>query len=566
MPTRPPWRIAGSLATAAFAVLTLASSLTPNDAWRERALEGIVPDGAQAVAHALGVVGGVVLLVLARGLWRGRRRAGPVAVAAMCVLAAVHAAKGLDYEEAGLGLVIALALGAALRAADRGGRAPRGLVPGLALLGALTAAFGISLGALLVSGHDVGLRFAAWRALTALGGEADPRQFGADWLGAVRVLVVVALVAGIAVVRAQLAPARAEDGHDATSHARAAAIVDAYGHDSLAPFVLRADKAFFFARGGVLAFRTLRETAVVSGDPVGPEGAAPAIVADFLAFAERRGWDVVLTGASLAHLPGYRRLGLRTLQIGVEAIAVPALFSLEGRAVRKVRQSVHRIERRGWGVEVVTARELTPGLVAELDAVERAWRAQRPRLYGFAMAMDRLWGAPEDVDDVYVVGRAPDGTVQAFLRFVPHRRGLSLDAMRRLGDGPNGLNEALIVAALAHARERGCSEVSLNFAGFAHVMTADAILDNGQRLLRWGLRRTSSRFQLQRLLDFNEKFAAAWRPRFLVYTARTSLPRAALRVLQAEAYVRAPRPRPCRAAWRPERQPVGPLVLEERPG
>ena len=81
MPTRPPWRIAGSLAIAAFAVLTLASSLTPNDAWRERALEGIVPDGAQAVAHALGVVGGVVLLVLARGLWRGRRRAGPVAVA-----------------------------------------------------------------------------------------------------------------------------------------------------------------------------------------------------------------------------------------------------------------------------------------------------------------------------------------------------------------------------------------------------------------------------------------------------------------------------------------------------
>ena len=106
--------------------------------------------------------------------------------------------------------------------------------------------------------------------------------------------------------------------------------------------------------------------------------------------------------------------------------------------------------------------------------------------------------------------------------------------------------------------------MSLNFAGFAHVMTADAILDNGQRLLRWGLRRTGSRFQLQRLLDFNEKFAAAWRPRFLVYTARTSLPRAALRVLQAEAYVRAPRSSPCRAAWRPQASPVRPRVAEER--
>src|SRR5439155_10125839 len=149
-------------------------------------------------------------------------------------------------------------------------------------------------------------------ALTALAGQADPRLFGGDWLGAVRVLVVVALVAAIAFVRAQLAPARPEDGHDEAAHARAAAIVTAHGHDSLAPFVLRADKAFFFSRGGVLAYRTLRETAVVSGDPVGPEGSAPAIVADFLAFAERRGWDVVLTGASLAHLSAYRGLGLRT--------------------------------------------------------------------------------------------------------------------------------------------------------------------------------------------------------------------------------------------------------------
>jgi lysyl-tRNA synthetase, class II len=554
---RAPWRPVAALATAAFALLTVASSLTADEAWRERALESIVPDRALTVAHVLGVIGGLVLLVLAHGLWRGRRRAGPVAVATLCLLAAVHAAKGLDYEEAATGLVIAAAIAAALR-----GRGPRLLTAGLALLAALAAAFATSLTALLASGHDAGLRHALWRAVSALAG--GPTFISGDWLTAVRVGVVVALVAALVFVRALLAPARAEDGHDAHEHARAARIVAAHGGDALAPFVLRADKAFFFAHGGVLAYRTLRETAVVSGDPVGPEGRAPAIVADFLTFAERRGWDVVLTGASLANVAAYRRLGLRTLQIGVEAVAVPAAFSLEGRAIRKVRQSVHRIARRGWHVEIVPARELTAAQIAELESVELAWRASRPRLYGFAMAMDRLWGAPEDINDLYILGRAPDGSVHAFLRFVPYGRGLSLDAMRRLGDEPNGLTEALVVAALEEARARGCAEVSLNFAGFAHVMAAEAIVGTRQRALRWALRRTGSRFQLQRLIDFNERFAALWRPRFLVYTAHTRLPLAGLRVLQAEAYVRAPRSSPCRAAWRPQASPVRPRVAEER--
>src|SRR6201999_2538927 len=99
-------------------------------------------------------------------------------------------------------------------------------------------------------------------------------------------------------------------------HARAAEIVAAHGADSIAPFTLRADKSFFFARGGVLAYRLLRGTAVVSGEPVGAPGSAPAIAGEFLAYARRCGWDVVMMAARDEHLSGYRALGLRTLRIG----------------------------------------------------------------------------------------------------------------------------------------------------------------------------------------------------------------------------------------------------------
>jgi lysyl-tRNA synthetase class 2 len=534
-------------------VLTVASALSPNVPWRERVLERFEPGSAQAVAHTVAVCGGLALVLLGLGMARGRRRADQAAIVVLWVLVAVNAAKGLDYEEALLALGIALVLRTGLKAVHGEGAPSPRLLAGLAALVAMTGAYAATVSMLMISGHGLGIDDALIRGAEGLG--SGGLRLAGSTGEVVRVLAAIAILVLGLWIRTLLAPTRAMEGHEAAAHARAAKIVARYGDDSLAPFVLRADKAFFFASGGVLAYRTLRETAVVSGDPVGPPGSAPAIVEAFLGFATRHGWDVVLTGAGAEHLEGYQALGLRRLQIGAEAIADPQRFSLEGRAIRKVRQSVHRVERRGWSVAVVEAHKLTPELVGELAAVERKWRGGRRRLYGFAMCMDRLWGAPEDDGDVYVVARGPDGRVAAFLRFVRYRAGLSLDAMRRLDDVPNGLNEALVVAALAYARDHGAGEVSLNFAGFAHIMAAEA-LTSRQRVLRWALRRAHGRFQLERLVRFNDKFGPEWRPRYLVYTGHTRLAVAALRVLQAEAYITPPRRSASPTAWRPRAEPV----------
>jgi lysylphosphatidylglycerol synthetase-like protein (DUF2156 family) len=558
---RARWRLAAAAATALAGMLTLSSSLSPTLPARQRLIEAFEPGSAEEAAHAAGVLGGLVLLALSWGLLRGRRRAGPVAIGVLCVLAAVHALKGLDYEEGLLALALAGLLWGGRRALARGAEPSRPLIAGLYVLLALTGAYAATVTALLVSGHSPGVGAALVRAGRAVvdGGSLAGLDEGLRTI--VHALVGVVAVALFGVLRALLAPTRAHDGHDADEHARAAAIVAQHGADSIAPFVLRADKAFHFSRGGVLAYRTLRETAVVSGDPVGPPGTAPLILADFLRVARERGWDVVLTAAGERHLAGYRALGLRTLQIGSEAIVDPAAFTLNGRAGRTVRKAVHRVERHGWRIEVLSACDLTPPLAAELGKVEETWRRSQPRLYGFAMAMDRLWGAPEDLGDTYVIARRPSGEVRAFQRYVSYRGGLSLDAMRRLDDEPNGIADALVAAALEHARAAGAQEVSLNFAGFAHIMAADVLERRSQRVARWALRRMHGRFRLERLVRFNQKFNPRWEPRHLVYTQHTRLPLAALRVLQAEAYVKPPRARPRRGAWRPRPQPLaGPGV------
>jgi lysyl-tRNA synthetase class 2 len=558
-------RLAAGMATALAGGLSLGSAITSDVPWRAQFLLEVEPSAARGLGHVLAAAGGIGLLYLGWGIIRGSRRAAHTASIVLVALAIVHAVKGLDYEESLVALSLAVLLQANRRAFRRGGAPRAGLIAGTVAIGAVAAAYMLDTAALLVSERARGLGsalVASWHALTS----------GAWWLSsgepiaiALDLLAVLALVASALCLRALLRPAQARQGHTVEDHARAAGLVARHGGDSLDPFALREDKAFHFASGGFIAYRTLRETAVASGDPVGPPGSVRGIVADFMDFAASRGWDVVFTAVSPRCIDEFRALGLRTLCIGEEAVVSPCEFSLEGRAIRKVRQAVARVERRGWRLEVVDG--LLPGgeLGAELDRVERTWCERRGRLKGFAMSLGRLWGAPEDANAVYAVGRGPDGELGAFLRFVRCREGLSLDVMRRSQEVPNGLYEAMIVKVLQWAAESGIDAVSLNFAGFGHVMSERVALTRSQRLLRFALSQAHGRFQLERLAKFNEKFNPTWRPRFLVYGTRTYLPLAALRVLQAEAYLRPPRGRALTRRWRPFPHPVDPPTPLRQP-
>lgn len=318
---------------------------------------------------------------------------------------------------------------------------------------------------------------------------------------------------------------------------RARAVVEAHGEDSLSPFILRPDKSFAFAGGGVVAYRVIGRTAVVSGDPVGPTGSVAALVGPLVRRAHHTGGRVVLYGASARYLETYRELGLRAICVGEEAVVDPEAFTLEGRPVRKLRQSVNRVARRGWRIEAHRGREIDASLESEIDALEAEWRSQRGRLLGFAMAMGEfdLGVRP---GDLYVVARSPEGRLSAVMRFLSCGGNLSLDTMRRVGETPNGLNESLVCRALLFAREHGVREVSLNYAGLGHLVRQGP---SGSRPVRAVQRVTlgvlGRHFQMDRLVLFNLKFSPQWRPRYLVYESRRELPGAIVRVLQTEGYL-----------------------------
>ena len=125
-----------------------------------------------------------------------------------------------------------------------------------------------------------------------------------------------------------------------------------FGGDTLSFFTLRADHRYLFShdRRAYLAFQVEGGVPTVAGDPIGDDQAFPALIAELAVIAERRGLRIAVIGAGTARLDLWRQLGLRRVYLGDEAIVATAGFSLEGRAIRKVRQSVTRLERAGYTV------------------------------------------------------------------------------------------------------------------------------------------------------------------------------------------------------------------------
>jgi lysyl-tRNA synthetase, class II len=512
---------------------------------RQELIGSLAPERVHGVATALVAPLGLALVVVARGLARRKRRAWQVGVALLWCLVVLHLQHRFGYGAIGTALV-AVALLARRNDFDAPGdpEAHPRVALRLVLFAAGIVVYGVV--SLWINRVMVDQPFAIGFALAETGraaiglnaaGSAHLSGAFGDWFP-VSVLMLAATAAGRLLVH-WLAPWRYRHAQEARERRLTRELVSTWGVDTLAPFVLRGDKSYFFDADeqAVLAYKVVGGVAIVSGDPIGPPERFPDLVGRFIDFAHTRGWRVAILGVSEHALDLYAAHGLHALYHGDEAVIDTAAFSLEGRAIRKVRQSVHRLERSGYSAAILRQAELGDLLREELEEVARAWRGPQP-VRGFVMALDALFRL-DDQQALFVVGRGPDGAAAGFLHFALCRKGsaLSLCSMPRLRTTPNGFNEWLVCEAVSWARANGFERVSLNFAPFASLLAPEVELSTLQRLQRGALLRLKGRFQLDNLLLFNRKFSPGWQRRFVVYERRLDLPRVGVAALAAEAYL-----------------------------
>ena len=526
---------------AAGAALDLMHALLPGD--DTGLLRSLTPDAVGPLSRAAGVFTAVALLIASRGLARRRRRAWQVALAVAGMSAVLHATRGIDAGSLASAVTVVLLLARRHDFDGPGDATTRRVV--LARLGtAVTAIVGVALAALWLNraaaDQPFTLRFATAETLQGLFGlhvHGSPHFAGSFGAWFPLSLLILGVAATVWIVAGWVAPWRHRVVQLERERELARALVHAWGVDTLAPFVLRADKSYFFTEqeDAFLAYRVVGGVSIVSGDPIGPRDRLPALVDAFVAHAHARDWRIAILGASESCLPLYRAHGLHALYHGDEAVVATSSFSLEGRAIRKVRQSVTRLEREGYTARVLAPSELDAGLRGELEQLARSWRGDQPER-GFVMALDTLFGLGDE-DALFVVGFAGDGSAAGFLHFARARTSLSLSSMPRLRSAPNGFNEWLICETIAWARDHGYERVSLNFAPFAALLAPETELGSMQELQRKALLTLKGHFQLDNLLAFNRKFFPEWNRRFVVYERRRDLPRIGLAALAAEAYL-----------------------------
>ena len=523
-------RLAGNLLFIT-GLLDLLLAVVPPLRWKLRAVLTLLPLGASQTAAAAMAIVGLSLIMLARGIYRGQRRAWRVAtvlLALSTVLHLVHAINLLALLVSASVLVLLLVQRSCFMAVtDR--RSLAKAAPALvSILGIAVIAgfFGVELSQrhrgtlpawpsvfLGVLERLVGLQS------VVLPDRVDDFLYPSMVVVGISVLVVALYLATRPAVDRRLSEASGPEARR-LSERRARDIVTRSGRGTLDYFALRDDKQHFFYGDTLVAYAVFGGVALVAPDPIGPEAERTQAWAAFRAHCDRHAWTLGVIGAGIEWLPIYQASGMRYLYLGDEAVVDIPNFSLEGGKMKGLRQACTRLERKGYTVEFLDPARMDPARIpplVELMGLNRRGEGER----GFSMQLGRLFD-PKDEGLLLCVVADEQGNPAAMCQFVPSTAigGWSLDLMRRdPGEHPNGLLDFALCSTIARFKEQGATGLSLNFSAFRSTLDGERGDSISQRAQRWGLKRLSTIMPIETLWKFNEKYQPSWLARHLVFAS-----------------------------------------------
>lgn len=480
---------------------------------------------------------GFTLVVASLNIYK-RKRLAFWLVAIMASFSVVfHFAKGLDYEEASLSLLLLASLFIARRSFTVRSRHPnwRGAIERVAIVFALAVAYGMA-GFWFLDPHEFGVNF-DWRqsirhtlAFLSLRGDPalEPHTRYAEWfLDSLYLMTAATFIYALyAVFRPVLYQFRTHP-HEIE---QAREILDQYGRSSQDFFKARPDKSYFFSPDGqsFLAYRVGRHFAVVLGDPVGPESAIEGLIRDFAQFCEDNGWGFAFYQALPDFLDRYQSLNLKKLKVGDDALVDLTTFTLEGKAAKTFRSKANQLEKQGVHTQYYEP-PIAPELMAQIREVSDEW-LQIPGRHErqFTLGMfdeDYLTSTP------LFTAEDEGGRVLAFVNVIPsYRAGVAtIDLMRRRTEAPNGVMDYLFVKLFLRSKEQGLERFNLGMAPMAGFQEQEEATPE-ERAIHAFFQHLNFLFSFKGLLAYKAKFATLWEPRYLIYRNILDLPRVAMAI------------------------------------
>jgi phosphatidylglycerol lysyltransferase len=528
-----PWELWGvrvtSLMTFVMGFINLISAVQPALVERLRLIDQIFPLEVRHGSRITSALAGFALIVMAVALWRRKRTAWILTVGLVAISIVSHLIKGLDFEEASVGVALMVLLIVFRRAFHASSDIPS-VKQGLIVLG---IAFGFTLiygtvGFYLLDKHfrvSYNLIDAARQAVVMFTSFYNPglepitgfgRYFG-DSIYIIGIGTVgFALLMLIRPVLMRL-PATVEERNHAEK------IVNQFGKTALARATLFEDKSYYFGtENSMIAYGSRNRGAIVLGDPIGPENEIPEAIQAFKQFCLKNDWTPAYVSVQPEFLTAYAEAGYETICLGYEAIVDLHQFTLEGSENKSLRNTISRMERNGFKAEVHRP-PLDDKLMNSLRQISDDWLTLH---HGGEMHFSDGWFNDSYVrNGLVMVIHDPDGNPTAFTNLVPEyqKNELTIDLMRRYEKVENGTMEFMFSKMLLWAKENGYDSFSLGLSAIVGVgeKPDDPRVEKALHTLsEYG----SRFFNFRGLHDFKEKFHPDWQPRYLVYPGVASLP------------------------------------------
>jgi len=502
-----------AFATFISGAILLLSGATPSESDRLAWIRDVMPLPVLEVSHFVGSLIGAALLVLARGLQRRLDGAWALTVAMLAGGIVMSLAKGFDYEEAIILLVMLVALLPCHRYFYRkASLINQSFTPGWML--AIALIVGGSIWAGLFSYRHVEYSDTLWWRF-AVNGEAS--RFMRASVGAVAVVVIVSVIRLLRAAPPLPEPPTAEDKEIIRG------IVDR-SPDSSAWLALLGDKRFLFneARTAFIMYGVSGRSWLAMGDPVGPEEEWPELIWRFRDLCDRHEGYCAFVQVGPDSLPYYLDLGLTLLKLGEDARVRVSDFSLDGSRRSGLRYTRKKCARLNCAFEVIPPGEVAPRL-PELKAISDSWLAEKSTAEkGFTLGAfqeDYLRQCPIGLVTV-------DGRVVAFANLWAgsNRREASIDLMRHARDAPADVMEYLFIELLLWSREQGYEWFSLGLVPMSGIADRrNAPMWN--RIASLTFRHGEAFYNFQGLRKFKNKFDPEWVPRYLAVPGGLAVPR-----------------------------------------
>ena len=492
--------------------ILLFSGVTPNDTTRFGWVYDLLPLPVIEASHFINSLVGVGLLILA---WGVRKRLSSAYQATLILLAAgivVSLGKGIDYEEASYLTLVLGAFWFTKQYFYRKSSLMVGLSTGplLAIAAVLLCATWLG----FFSYKHVEYSSTLWWEFAF---DADAPRFLRAMIGAVLLLMFVCL-------QFVLRPRKAvfDFPNDEDLEIVSKILKDSNATSGNLAYLRDKHLLFNEDKTAFLMFRISGQTWIVLGDPIGNDEGKEQLVWSFRDLCDQHDGLCVFYEISTETIPHYLDVGLQLLKLGEEADVQLSDFSLEGRQGKMYRQILRKFEQAGFSFSIKDQGRVK-SLIPRLKEISDEWLSKKnTKEKGFSLGFfeaSYLERFPAAVVE-------KNGEVYAFANvWTTEQKGeLSIDLMRHVVDGTNGLMDYLFISIMLWGKEQGYKTFNLGMAplsGFEKHRLSPLWNKIGALLYKHG----ETFYNFDGLRTYKEKFRPEWEPRYLAYPSRLALPR-----------------------------------------